>query len=166
MKTPHLLVGSFPWSRCKARECYACACYGYRFRGGKTPSRAISTRTSCYESRSKIKGVKWRASSAPLRMPSQSARLHPALAALTGRGMSRALKQGTDSPGDPDPGSRFGPPGFFHARSRPKSSASFAPFLIAAKPEKPCDGGVFRPLNLLSKKEWNTPVSGSCLTHV
>ena len=33
----------------------------------------------------------------------------------------------------------------------------FATALIAAKPVKPCDGGVFGALNLLLKKERNTP---------
>lgn len=55
----------------------------------------------------------------------------PALAVLTGRGMSRALKQGTDSPGDPDPGSRFGLPGFFHVRFHARSRARGGPSPLA-----------------------------------
>ena len=35
----------------------------------------------------------------------------------------------------------------------PESRAHFATGLIAAKPEKPCDGGVFGAFYLLSKKE-------------
>ena len=34
-----------------------------------------------------------------------------------------------------------------------KSAAVFATDSVAAKPVKPCDGGVFQGLNLLSKKE-------------
>ena len=36
-----------------------------------------------------------------------------------------------------------------------KNAANFAMGLIAAKPEKPCDRGVFGALNLLSKKKRN-----------
>ena len=43
---------------------------------------------------------------------------------------------------------------FRHAQpSRPARGRFFAPSLIAAKPVKPCDGGVFWGLNSLSKKE-------------
>ena len=43
------------------------------------------------------------------------------------------------------------------AARTPETSAFFAIGLIAAKPVKPCDGGVFGALDLLSKKEWNAP---------
>ena len=39
-----------------------------------------------------------------------------------------------------------------HARCKPRPD--FAPALIAAKPGKPCDGGVFRAFCPLLKKEW------------
>ena len=46
------------------------------------------------------------------------------------------------------------PVGWFVAVSRtPNPSPDFATALIAAKPLKPCDGGVFWASNLLSKKE-------------
>ena len=38
-----------------------------------------------------------------------------------------------------------------------KAPPDFAMGLIAAKPVKPCDGGVFGPLNLLLKKERKAP---------
>ena len=38
-----------------------------------------------------------------------------------------------------------------------KAPPDFAMGLIAAKPVKPCDGGVFGPLNLLLKKERRAP---------
>ena len=41
------------------------------------------------------------------------------------------------------------------AAARPEIIASFATGLIAAKPVKPCDGGVFGALDLLSKPEQN-----------
>ena len=41
----------------------------------------------------------------------------------------------------------------FHNRPHPKNPANFATDSIAAKPVKPCDGGVSGPLNSLSKKE-------------
>ena len=41
-----------------------------------------------------------------------------------------------------------------------QSIAAFAPGLIAAKPQKPCDRGVFRAFYLLLKKESNTPCPG------
>ena len=52
-------------------------------------------------------------------------------------------------------------PAPFSATARaPKSIAYSATALIAAKPLKPCDGGVFRGLNSLSKREWVTQGSG------
>ena len=46
-------------------------------------------------------------------------------------------------------------PAPFSATARTsKSNAYSATGLIAAKPLKPCDGGVFRGLNSLSKREW------------
>ena len=42
----------------------------------------------------------------------------------------------------------------FAAVCAPQLSADSATALIAAKPVKPCGRGVFRALNLLSKKEW------------
>ena len=44
------------------------------------------------------------------------------------------------------------------ARRKP---AHFATTSIAAKPEKPCDGGVFRGLNSLPKREQNTRIRAS-----
>ena len=44
-----------------------------------------------------------------------------------------------------------------HAR---KSLFVFAPDLIASNPVKPCDGGIFRALNLLSKTEQNAARPG------
>ena len=48
-----------------------------------------------------------------------------------------------------------------HARCKPRPD--FAPALIAAKPEKPCDGGVFGAFYLLLKSERNTCGPGGCL---
>ena len=42
---------------------------------------------------------------------------------------------------------------FFAASHAPQASLDFAPALIAAKPEKPCDGGVFGGFYSLPKKE-------------
>ena len=43
---------------------------------------------------------------------------------------------------------------------RPKAIADFAIDLIAAKPVKPCDGGVFGAFYLLSKREWKAAPTG------
>ena len=52
----------------------------------------------------------------------------------------------------------------------PKGIAYFATGLIAAKPEKPCDGGVFRAFYLLLKKKQKRPalalLTGFCLDSV
>ena len=48
---------------------------------------------------------------------------------------------------------RAGPRASSRPRSPPATIADFAPALIAAKPVKPCDRGVFGALNLLLKKE-------------
>ena len=45
----------------------------------------------------------------------------------------------------------------FRRRCALKAAADFAMGLIAAKPVKPCDGGLFWALNLLSKKEQIAP---------
>ena len=46
------------------------------------------------------------------------------------------------------------------AARTPKNISAFAPALIAAKPQKPCDRGVFRAFYLLLKKESKTPCPG------
>ena len=49
------------------------------------------------------------------------------------------------------------------SESRPANQRFFATALIAAKPVKPCDGGVFEAFYLLSKKECNAAGRGRCL---
>ena len=49
--------------------------------------------------------------------------------------------------------------GFLPVACAPETPLFFAPALIAAKPVKPCDGGVFEGLNLLSKKEQNARIA-------
>ena len=49
------------------------------------------------------------------------------------------------------------------SESRPANQLFFATALIAAKPVKPCDGGVFEAFYLLSKKEFNAAGRGRCL---
>ena len=51
-----------------------------------------------------------------------------------------------------------------NTRLAPESAAFFAPCLIAAKPVKPCDGGVFGAFYLLLKTERNT-LGGDCAFH-